>query len=148
MFRRAFNPWYNWNSQWREMEQLRREMNRLFESGTQPTAAGFPAMNVWTNEDRTVVTAEIAGVTPENLNIEVTGNTLVLTGSREAEKLPEGGKYHRRERNVGQFSRTFQFPFNINAAGIEATCEKGVLRLVLPRAEAEKPHKISVKSVL
>jgi|JFJP01.1.fsa_nt_gi HSP20 family protein len=146
MFRQVYNPWYDWNNQWREMEQLRREMNQLFEVTAQPTAAGFPAMNVWTSDDAALVTAEIAGVTPDNLNIEVSGNTLTVTGSREAEKLPEGGKYHRRERNISQFSRTFQFPFTINAEGIEASCEKGVLRLALPRAKAEKPHKITVKS--
>ena len=147
MFRRAFNPWYNFNTSWRDMEQLQREMNRFFASTEPATASTFPVMNVWTNEGGAVVTAEVPGVNAEALDIAVAGNTLKLSGSREAEKLPEGGQYHRRERTNGQFSRTFQFPFNINAAGIEAMFEKGVLHITLPRAEEEKPKKIHVKSI-
>ena len=106
----------------------------------------YPAMNVWTNEDGAVVTAELPGVEPDNINIAVTGDTLTLKGSRTPEELKEGEQYHRRERGHGQFTRTFQLPFQVEAEKVEANFEKGVLSITLPRAEAEKPRKIAIKA--
>ena len=109
-------------------------------------APSFPAMNAWTNEDGAVITAELPGVNPEDIDISVVGETLKLTGSRQPEELAEGAKYHRRERGHGKFTRTFQLPFSVEADKVEAVFEKGILHISVPRAEAEKPKKISVKS--
>jgi len=76
----------------------------------------------------------------------VVGDTLTLKGSRQPDKLQDGEKYHRRERNYGDFSRTFQLPFHVEADKVEAIFEKGVLHLSLPRAEVDKPKKIAVKA--
>ena len=133
-----------------EMERLRREMNRVFanfpatsESRITP---GYPAMNVWTNEDGVVVTAELPGIDPDALDIAVVENTLTLSGERKPLELEEGEVYHRRERGYGKFTRSFQLPFNVEANNVEATYEKGVLNITLPRAEADKPRKITVKA--
>lgn len=67
-------------------------------------------------------------------------------GSRQSEALKEGECYHRREWWDGQFTRTFQLPFPIEAGKVEARFTKGVLYISLPRAEADKPKKISVKA--
>jgi HSP20 family protein len=69
-----------------------------------------------------------------------------LTGKRVPEELKEGEKYHRRERGYGRFTRTFQLPFHVEANNVEAVFEKGILQISLPRAEADKPRKISVKA--
>ena len=133
---------------WRDMERLRREMNRLF-AGTPArsgTAPSYPAMNVWANEDGAIVTAELPGIDPEEIDISVTGDTLTLTGRREAEELGEDEIYHRRERIHGRFTRTFQLPFNVETQDVDAVYQKGVLQITLPRAEADKPQKIAVKS--
>jgi HSP20 family protein len=137
-------------SSWRELERLRREMNRLFDRPGHLVpggAAGYPAMNVWVNNDGIVVTAELPGIDPENLDISVRENTLTLKGVRDEIELQEGETYHRRERGYGNFQRVFQLPFQVNASGVEATYEKGILRIVLPRTEADKPRRISVTSV-
>jgi len=149
MFR---NPWsrrglYN---PWPEMERLQREMNRLFDealpiSRTQ-VAPGFPAMNVWTNQEGAIITAELPGLSVEDIDISVVGNTLTLTGTRQPEELKEGEKYHRRERGYGKFTRTFQLPFSVQVDRVEAMFDKGILHLSLPRAEAEKPRRIAVKA--
>ena len=147
MFGRSF---WGPTSPWSEMERLRREMNRLFASF--PTisgalvAPGYPAMNVWTNEDSAVVTAELPGIDPEKLDIAVVENTLTLSGERKPLELAEGDVYHRRERGYGKFTRSFQLPFNVEANNVQAVYEKGVLRITLPRAEADKPRKIVVKA--
>ncbi len=143
MFRQPFN--------WREMERLRRDMDRLFES-TSPRfqrarAARFPAINIWTNESEGVfVTAELPGVAPDSLEITVTADTLTISGTRTPEDLPEGAYYHRRERYCDEFSRTLQLPFTVDKDGVTATAENGVLQMNLPRAEAEKPKQIEVQT--
>jgi HSP20 family protein len=146
MFRRPFGNRYGFASPWQEMERMRREMNRLLSStGTRRVAPGYPAMNVWTNQDGAVVTAELPGLSPEDIDISVVGDTLTVRGSRQAEEL-DNVQYHRRERNYGKFSRTFQLPFQVEAGNVDASFEKGVLYISLPRAEADKPRKIEVKA--
>jgi len=132
---------------WREMERLRREMNRLFSDVPAASgAAAYPAINIWANEDGAIVTAELPGIKAEDIDISVVEDTLSLSGSREPEELEEGEAYHRRERSAGKFTRTFQLPYLVEAEGVEAVLEKGVLNITLPRAEADKPKKISIKA--
>lgn len=135
-------------SPWREMERLRRGMNRLFADVRPGLAAApcYPAMNVWTNEDGAVVTAELPGVKAADIEISVLDDTLTVTGNREPAKLEEGQTYHRRERSCGKFTRSLQLPFAIEAEKVDAAFEKGVLSITLPRAEADKPKKIVVKT--
>lgn len=149
MLRRPFYG-LGFTSSWREMERLRREMNRLFDDSFSlaggRTAPSYPAMNVWTNEEGAVLTAELPGLNPEDIDISVVGDTLTLTGECKAIELPEGAKYHRRERAFGKFSRSFQLPFSVEVDKVEAVFKNGTLHLSLPRAEAEKPKKIAVKT--
>ncbi|HEX6387199.1 MAG TPA: Hsp20/alpha crystallin family protein [Anaerolineae bacterium] len=133
-------------SLWREMDRLRREMDRVLQSTTRLSAPGFPALNVWTNADGVVVTAEIPGITPDDLDISITGDTLTLTGARRPEETGENVRYHRRERGFGRFTRSLQLPYRVEASQVSATFDKGVLRIDLPRAEADKPKKIQVKA--
>jgi len=149
MFRRPFG-FYGVRSPFAEMERLQREMNQLFSDSFSlaggRVAPSYPAMNVWTNEDGAVITAELPGVNPDGIDIAVVGDTLTLTGSRTPEELGEGAKYHRRERGYGRFSRSFQLPFKVETDKVEAMFEQGILHLSLPRAEADKPRKITVKT--
>ena len=144
MFRQSFY------TPWQEMERMRREMDRVFSnfyaSPRSRVAPSFPAINVWTNQDGAVITAELPGVNPDDIDISVVGDTLTLTGWRQPEELKEGEKYHRRERGYGKFTRTFQLPFSVEGDRVEAMFSKGVLHLSLPRAEAEKPRKITIKA--
>ncbi|MBM4315661.1 MAG: Hsp20/alpha crystallin family protein, partial [Deltaproteobacteria bacterium] len=100
----------------------------------------------WVGEGDVIVTAELPGMDTGNTDISVVGDTLTISGSRKAEPLKEGESYHRQERSHGQFKRTLQLPFRVEADKVEAKYEKGILRLTLPRAEADKPRKISVRS--
>lgn len=133
-------------SVWREMERLQREMNRIMDgAGAGNGLRGeFPPLNVWANEENALITAEIPGVNADDLDISVVGDTLTLAGARSSENGDEQRTYHRRERWQGNFSRTIQLPFRINAEEVDATFDNGVLQVVLPRAEADKPHRISI----
>jgi HSP20 family protein len=133
-------PYATYASPWRELE---RRANRA-RLGVE-AAPCYPAMNVWTNEDGAITTAELPGFDPDEIEITVEGDTLKVAGSRAPEELGEG-KYHRRERGCGSFTRSFQLPFQVQGDAVEASFERGVLRINLPRAEADKPKKITVKA--
>lgn len=134
---------------WQEMDQLQREMNRLFRSSQGVrlhTAPSFPALNIWANEEGQVITAEIPGVEPEDLEISVTGEILTLSGTRKAETINEDVRHHRQERGYGRFKRSIQLPYPVQNERVEAAFKNGVLHITLPRAEQDKPRKITVKS--
>jgi HSP20 family protein len=134
---------------WHEVDRLQREMNRLFE-GYSPrryrAAPSYPAMNIWAQDESLVVTAEVPGVDPENIEVSVVNEMLTLSGERAPDPVEEGAQYHRQERGYGKFSRTIQLPFPVDAQKVEAVFKNGVLHITLPRKEEDKPRKIKVVS--
>ena len=138
-------------SLWREMDRLQRDMNSLFTQRSPSrlrTAPSYPAINIWANEDNQFVSAEMPGVRVEDIDISVNGDTLVISGERGSDDIPENAHFHRKERGFGQFSRTIQLPFVVNAEKVEASFKDGVLIVTLPQIEAEKPKKISIKELI
>lgn len=132
----------------REIDQLQREMNRLFANRLPANGfrrAEYPPVNLWHNAEGLVLTAELAGLDPEKLDVTVTSNTVTLRGTPEVQELGEGESWYRRERPVKPFARTVELPFEVNPQRAEATYEKGVLTLRLPRPEEQKPRKVTVK---
>ena len=144
MYRRYRTP-----SIWREMDRLQSDMNRLFGDLTVNRlrkAPSFPAINVWAAEDNAMITAEIPGISKDDIDINVTGDTLTISGVRKQDDMPEGVRYHRQERRYGDFDRSIQLPYTVDVNKVKATFKNGVLTVVLPRVEAEKPKKITVKA--
>jgi len=131
----------------RDMERLQNSLNRLLSASAAGEASTeFPLVNVWTSENGAIVRAEIPGVGPENVDISLVNDTLTIRGSRNPEQLQEGESRHRQERRFGQFSRSLQLPFGVDADRVQAKFGSGVLQITLPRAEAEKPRRINVVS--
>ncbi len=130
------------NNAFREFEGMSQVLRRLDTS----SSVEFPATNVWVSDDSAVVTTEIAGINPDDIEITTIKDTLTLRGSRIMEELGEGESYHRRERWTGKFSKTLRLPFTVEGSKAEARFAKGVLYIKLPRAEADKPRRISIKS--
>ena len=134
---------------WREMDQLQREMNRLMEStsgGRSFSPLSYPAINIWTNEDEMILSAELPGLKAEDIDINISADSLVLSGERSLEKTGEGVRYHRQERSHGKFTRTIQLPFMVDPGKAKAVFKDGILEVSLSRAEADKPKKIAVKA--
>jgi HSP20 family protein len=134
---------------WREMDRLQSDMNRLFNQyypARLRTAPSYPAVNIWSNDDGLFVSAEMPGVGVKDLDISVNGDTLTISGERAVDEIPEGTHFHRQERKFGEFSRTIQLPFAVDADKVEASFKDGVLSITLPKVEAEKPKQISIKS--
>jgi HSP20 family protein len=133
---------------WSEVERLQRDMNRFLESWSErkQPAPAFPAMNIWTGADHAVITAELPGLAVDDINISVAGETLTLSGERKPEEQGEGTRYHRRERGFGKFNRTIELPFRVDPEKVDAQFMRGVLEIQLPRAESDKPKKITVRT--
>lgn len=137
------------------VHQFREELDRLvtgaFNAPGVATAArfvtgrGFPAVNVWENDNNLFVEAEVPGFKSENLEITVVGDELSLKGERVTAERAEDA-YHRRERSVTSFQRTIKLPSEVNADSVEASLTDGVLLLTLPKVEAAKPRKINVRT--
>ena len=129
-----------------EFRRIENEMNRVLSRFASPATGDFPAINIWADGDEAVVTTELPGIDAKLVEISLTGKNLILSGSREPEGIQEGESYHRRERWYGKFTKTIELPFTVEGDKVEAKFSKGVLTIKLPRAESEKPKKITVKS--
>jgi len=138
--------WQPWNEVVSEMNRLQNEMNRVFgrvDNGARPNA--YPALNVWEDDEKLYVEAELPGMELSDLEIYVnSGNLLTIQGQR---KEPETAKdtWHRRERGYGKFSRVFELPTEVQPDKVEAHFRHGVLMVVLPKREEVKPRRIEVK---
>lgn len=130
-----------------ELQRLQRDMNSLFGASAagELTRRDVPAVNVWLGEDKAVLTAELPGIDPKNLDINVREDTVSIRGTREEKPLNKGEKYLRQERRNGRFSRSFSLPFRADIDKVNAEYRRGVLELTVPRAEEDKPKRIQVK---
>jgi HSP20 family protein len=133
-----------------EVDRLQEEISRVFSNRpwTGAGAAATPALNVWTGEDELLVTAELPGIDPNQLDVQVHGNELTLKGRYPEPELKEGQQWVRQERPAGTFVRGLRLPFSVESGRVDATYSNGVLSLKLPRAEAEKPKRIQIKTAV
>ena len=136
----------------REMMNLRRTVDRLFdntvaaqgEEWAQPVPWGL-SLDVIENKDDFVVKASIPGIDPDDIDITYTDDTLTIKGETKADREVKEEAYHLRERRYGSFARSIRLPFKVRADAIEASYDKGVLSLRLPKVEEAKPKRIAIK---
>jgi len=128
------------------MLRLQHEVDRVFgRYGARTREAGeFPGVNIWTGEKDAILTAEIPGVDPKAVEVTVEADTVTIRGRRQAEEAKEGEQFLRRERGVGSFVRAYSLPFPVDAERVTAQYQKGILQVILPRAEADRPRRIAV----
>jgi HSP20 family protein len=129
---------------------LRNAMDRLFQDAFVPSVAGFggqswPAVDIVNTEDAFVVVASLPGVEPDQVDITLENQTLTIRGQISDDSETDGGEYLYRERKFGTFSRQIQFPTRVEGEGAEATFERGLLRLRVPKAADTKPRRIAIK---
>jgi HSP20 family protein len=138
-----------------ELTPLRQMMDRLMEDAwVRPPSSwvqgnqeqfGHFAFDLYETGDEYVVTATLPGLKPEDLDLNVQGNVLTISGEfKSDEREGEGRQYHTRERHYGKFSRQVALPTGIQGDRIEATLEHGVLTLRVPKAEEMKPRRIQI----
>ena len=108
----------------------------------------YPRANLAIGTDECVLTVEVPGVDPADLEVSVHRNIVSLSGTRRNEHAEEEGEVQRRECRYGRFARTWELPFAIDEKKVRATLENGILHLVLPRSKDDKPKKINVHHVV
>lgn len=104
-----------------------------------------PPVNVFRDDDGLVFYVTMPGVDPANIDVTANARTLRIS-AKLVEAVPEGASYHRRERWSGEFSRSFQLPDDIDADGIEAKYEHGILKVRLPKRAEVKPRQIEIRT--
>jgi len=137
----------------REMMSLREAVNRMFDESLTPwrrAVWGEGVMSVpidmYETDDEVVVTAELPGIKPEDVDIRVTGNTLSIKGEIKQEQEETRGSVHYRERRYGSFERSIVLPANVDTEKVDATFESGILRITAAKTEEARPRRIEVKT--
>jgi HSP20 family protein len=131
---------------WEELDRIQREMSRWMNPERGRVKGVFPAINAWTDDDKEVVTAELPGVDPDQIDLSVSNDVLTISGESKPVQTEEDVRYHRRERVEAKFNRSIQLAFPVVADKVSATYEDGILTVTLPRAEEDKPRQIHVKA--
>ena len=130
----------------RQMNQLQQRLNRLFSNMAENRQMEFPPINVWASQDKTVVVAEVPGISPDDIDVQVVNQTLTLKTKRESDTSVEDQTWHRKERGYGQFSRSLELPYPIDSEKVHASFSQGILKIELPRAATDLPKKISIQA--
>jgi HSP20 family protein len=138
----------------RELSSLQSEMNRLFNTVfDQPGAGGgnggtlrrwVPAMDLVESDDHFILRADLPGLSEDDVKIELEDNTLTLSGERKTEHERNEEGFYRIERAFGSFSRSLTLPRGIDPESVQASFDRGVLEVRIPKPEERKPRRIEI----
>jgi len=123
----------------RDLIRIQHGLERLASHGPQGWA---PAVDLCETTDAFIFTAELPGLSREQIRIDVHENRLTLQGRREARVSCES--YHQVERGNGEFLRTFVMPHAVNPEGVSADLSEGVLTITVRKLPVEPPHRVPV----
>jgi HSP20 family protein len=136
----------------RELDRLKGQFENILEglagsveSGLQRWAGVFPLINVSEDVDNLYVTAELPGVTVQDMEISVQGNNLTIRGERRIGEADRKVNYHRREREAGFFRRVVNLPVKTDHEKVRASFRDGILEIVLPKAAEARPRRIDIE---
>ena len=103
-----------------------------------------PAVDVYEDEHNLVLKLEVPGMNEEDLKVSMENNSLTISGERKFEKEEKEENFHRIERRYGTFTRTFRLPNTVDAEKVEASYDKGLLKITLAKRAEAKPKAIKV----
>jgi HSP20 family protein len=137
-----------WQGRWDPFQELQREMGRLFESldpmQSKRQIYRYPPLNIYDAADRYILSVQLPGMAPSDIELTITGETLTLRGERKrAEGVKEDG-YRRQERPMGRWSRTITLPDRVESTQVGASFADGILTVTFPKAEGSQPRQITV----
>lgn len=137
-----------WVSPLERLYALQREFDRAFETDSANGQQNWvPPMDVVENGDEVLCHLEVPGLSPEDIEIRVQDNMLVIAGEKKqvSEKDQKEGGFRSIERRYGSFERSFTLPRTIDTNNVTARHENGVLTIVLPKMETSKPRRIQIE---
>ena len=134
-------------------ERMRREMDELFgdvfDRGMAPVRRGgfSPAVDVYYSSDppRAIVRADLAGIDPSQVSLEVRGRELVLSGQRESEPPSDDRVYQQMEIERGAFRRVVALGAEVDADAADAAYEDGILTVELPLSRPARPRTVPIR---
>jgi HSP20 family protein len=138
----ALTRWYPFA----EIADLRRRFDRVLdELGDHPQDTWRPAIDVMRHDDTLVVRADLPGLTPDEVKIEVEDGILTVSGEHlEDRSDSDGGRYVRRERRFGAFSRSIALPSGVDAQAIKAEARDGVVEVTVPLPGGAPAQKVEI----
>ena len=141
----APQPIQRWEP-FRELEGLQEQLAQLMQRTSDGNGAApfIPLVDIEETEDAWIVEAELPGVKPEDVNVEVRGSELAISG--EIKEREREGILRRRTRKTGEFDYHITLPGDADAENIEAELRDGVLTVRIPKPEQERPRRIDVRS--
>ena len=151
MILRSIPSFQSWPPAFGELDEMRRGMERLFDSLVDSTglqmAGVFPAVNLSEDAQSVHVRAELPGVKADDLAITMENDTLTIAGERampaeDADRV----SYHRREREWGKFRRSLVVPVHVDPDHVEARYRDGILTVTLAKAPHVRPKQITVQA--
>lgn len=143
---RALQPWFSRDP----FVSLQQEMDDLLSrfqtdrNGDSPLALVSPSVDLSETDDSLQIRMDVPGIKADEINIEVSGNTIRISGEHKEEKEEKGKTFHRVERRSGSFSRALALPAAVKEDKVCAECKDGVLTITLPKTEVAKTQKVKV----
>ena len=137
----------------REMNSLHRHFNSVWDDFFTPGllhdvkvpgGSWNPAVDVFEDEARITIKAELPGIDKNNIALDVKGRVLSLRGERRDEAGEEKDTAYRRERFFGRFERSFRLPMEVDPETIRADYKDGVLTVEVPKPEKQQPRQITI----
>jgi HSP20 family protein len=140
---------YSFRSPWQELDHLTSRLGQVFGSEMPASTNGatwLPAVNVEETREELLLTAEVPGMTAEDIDIELENNVLTVRGEKSFERTEgeDDKRYHVWERRYGSFERSFALPRTVRAEDIHAEYQNGILTIRMPKAPEAKSRKISI----
>lgn len=136
----------------RELRMMQEQMSRLFDLSRdrafgEPLESGLwqPPVDIYEDDNEVVVTMELPEVNQEDIDVQIQEHTLIIQGERKLEREEKKQNYHRIERSYGPFRRTFSLPATVDENKTRASCEQGVLKIVLPKTGVAPSRQITVE---
>ncbi len=136
----------------RDLRTIQEQMNRLIdlawnrESGEDIREGAWqPPVDIYEDENSVIIKAELPDVDQKEIEVKIEDNTLLIRGERKQDESIRKENYHRIERYYGAFQRSFALPLTIDRERVKASCDRGVLTIVLPKREESKPKQINVE---
>ena len=144
-----WDPFQDLRSAQDEMAQMRPMLAHALglhtQQGSATATAWAPALDISERKDAYLVTVELPGLKPEDLDITMEDGLLTIQGERQFTQESSEQQFHRVERRYGAFRRSITLPAHVTAEGIQASFEDGVLQILVPKAEEAKPKRIQVR---
>lgn len=120
--------------------------NEAYQESHLPTEEGELSVDVLNNEDEIIIKAMVAGVKPQDLDIQITRDMVTIHGTREEESETRQEDYFHKELYWGSFSRNIILPEEVDVEAADAKEKHGLLIIKLPKIDKDRKTKLSVKS--